>query len=465
MNQRRYFLDNAVFINLIKCWLIGILLLLPFQYTLVNNTDLFKSLIGRAIASLINRSDELTVVLVLPLAIIRLYKDKEIFNRLYLILFCSILAFTISGLVSGIVNGNSLFITIIGTFDYIKYFLVIFIYAAFFKDTGDIKRVFRFLLVVAVCLAVVAIIQEIWALVFRYILKKDITDSGMYIFYKLSPITVAHYEIGNVLWRLGLYRTTSLMVHYNIFGLYSLLILTLYLYMQRRVNFAVIGLLFTGIFFTISRIVYSGFVFMAGLQIFRGRRWLIVLLIPIITSLSFISFFPDFDISKSSNKDVIRKEETSILLERRSYRGFALEKSVEVWKDHPIFGVGPGMFGSAVAKKYKSPVHKKYFFPEWLLSKFGGLDQFWPQLLAEVGTIGILTFVGLFFSLFVMFFISRKQAGSEEIKGMFTGLAVFTIAILLYISGGPLDVVSILFPYFALTGMGLGFISSRTGTR
>jgi hypothetical protein len=166
---------------------------------------------------------------------------------------------------------------------------VIFIYAAFFREFNMFKKIFRFLLIVAVFIGVVAFLQETWSIFFRYALEKGMTDSGLLgsIISKLSPYAV---KGGG---RIGIYRVTSLLSHYNLLGLYSLLIITIYLNIAKKINYIIVLSLLSGIFTSVSRTAYMGFIILSGVQIFKGKRWLIIFLIPIVIGLFFMSSLDD----------------------------------------------------------------------------------------------------------------------------------------------------------------------------
>ena len=58
--------------------------------------------------------------------------------------------------------------------------------------------------------------------------------------------------------------------------------------------------------------------------------------------------------------------------------------------------------------------------------------------------------------MFIIIFALRQQATSEELKGLFTGLATSIIIILIYLFGSGLNIAPVLFTYCAFVGMGLG---------
>jgi hypothetical protein len=428
--------------NIIRGWLTGILVFIPFQHSIfrIINPSISE------LAAFINCLDEITVIAFLPFAIREYYKNREIRNPLYPILLFPVIAIIIAGFVSGMTNANSLFITAYGTFDYIKFFLVIFIFMAFFREYSQFQKIFRILLLVAVVIGSVALIQELWAAGNRYILGKDTFNSGVYLF-RSPPQTEAQ---SRAIWRLGIYRPPSLLSHYNLLGLYSLLILTFYLHTARKVNFLILLPLFTGVFLSVSKIVYAGFLLITGLEIYKRRRWFIVFCVAAIILLFFIVPLSDLE-----------GKHWAPGYGKMDYREYARLKAMEVWGDHPVLGVGPGMFGGAVAFKQHSPVYEEYDFLI-ILKVMHSLEQFWPQVLAELGIFGTVAFAGLFISLIAVSVMLRKQAEEEDLRGLFTGLMAFTIIFFLYTLSGNLNNAGFILPYLAFAGMGLG-CSNKTG--
>lgn len=406
--------------------LMFILLIIPFQPKIYLIIQSWNS----QAANFFNKLDESTVILFFPIAAYILYKHYkrgEINFLLYGILFLSISVIIIIGLISGLLNGNSYYITANGTFDYIKTFLLIFIYAAFFREFIMFQKIFRLFLIVAVIIGFVAFIEESWVLYSRY---SSAAGSG---------------------WRLGVYRAQSLLSHYNLLGLYSLFILNFYLYRVKKVKVLIVFSLLTGIFTSVSRTAYTGFAFMAGLQVFKGRKWLIVFLVPVITALIVMGLYGD-DVKMSELGNDGNSAEYN---DKVTYREFASNKAMKVWKDHPVWGAGPGMFGGSIAFKYRSPLYEEYNFL-LILDMFYSLDQLWPQVLAEMGIVGTAALAGLFVSLLYVLFISRQQTTSDEIKNLLAGLSTFTIIFLISTFSVNLNNIAILYPYCAFVGIGLG---------
>jgi hypothetical protein len=398
--------------------------------------------------------DELTIIIFFPIAVIVIYKNKKSRYWLYFVLLLSLLIMGIVGLVSGMLNGNALMVSMLGIFDYIKYLLVIFIFAAFFKDFTEFKNIFRLVLAVAVFLGLFALLQEIWAVGSHYIFHKDIYDPEIYILRQTPQL----FEQG---WRFGIYRTASLMYNQNMFGLFSLLILSIYLYTEKKVNSLIFISLISGIIVSVSMMVYTGFALLTALQIIRGRKWLIVFFIPAII----ILFNMSNNIRESGGRvsntvktDSLTDDKMSPdIVNEISYRRYSINKALEVWKDHPYFGVGPGMFGGTISVQYNSYLYEEYGFNALTyLKQIKGIDQFWPQLLTETGIVGTAFFGAIIISLFVLLYLLRHEKTSFEEKGLLTGLIMYTIVILIYTFGSGLNLSAVLFTYCAFFGMGMG---------
>ena len=440
-------LNRVTYVNVVKWWLTGVLLILPFQMTIANTQMLW----GNETLAFIRYLDEITIIVFFPLTIIEFYRKKEIRDWLYLVLSLSLGLIFIISLVSGTINGNYLYVTVSGAFDYIRNFLIVFIYAAFFREFSDFNKIFRLLLIMAVLIGVVAFLQELWAITSNYFIEEN-NQSKLFLI--LKDILPDYYQYTQ---RFGIYRMVSLMHNSLFLGIYCLFILTIYLYTTARVRFLVFLTLFSGIFVSVSRMAYIGFIVISGLQILRtkGKRTLLILAVfPILILMFKLSFLWDFNISGLiEGGSVFGKNEDNMI----SYREYTGDKAMQIWKDHPIWGVGPGMFGGIISVETNSYIYEEYdFMATSILRTWKHIDQYWPQILAEIGIIGAAYFAGLFISLFVVLFIARKRTTSHEMKGLFTGCGAFLIVVLLYSLGSTINIAQIIFPYFAFIGMGLG---------
>ncbi len=415
--------------------------------------------------------DEISIIFFFPISLIILYKQKCINHPFVKALLFSLASFVMVGFISGFVNNSSFIISAVGVFDYMKNFMVIIIYFTFFRTRDEFNRIFSLLLFVSIVLGVVAFIQEAWAMGSLYIFKKEISNISNYIFQKEMDI-----ELLQSYWRFGIFRTSSLMVSTINSGLYSLLIFTIYIGINRKVNFAIVAALFSSVFTSVSRIVYTGFILVSGLEIIKGRRWPIILLVPVVTLLILMSNMWDLNVLEFLNKDdmtpvseIASEKVENISMEIKGkvaapvlqietevqhYREYTREVAVKIWKDYPMLGVGPGMFGGVVSVLFNSHVYAEYNFVQGsYFERLKSIDNFWAQTLAEVGIIGVLAFVGLLSTIAFILNLQRKEAELPELKGLFSGLIVYEIVIILYALGLGLNIPSIMFTYCAFVGI------------
>ncbi len=427
-------------------------MLLPFQHLIAKRNLLLSS----NMSSFIQYVDEITIIVFIPLALMEFLRNKEIRDWLYLIVLFSLFIFGSCGLISGLINKNNLHVTILGSLDYIRNYFVIFIYAAFFREIRQFNKTFRLLLTIAVFIGFIAILQELWAITYNYYFTKD---SHSKIFLMLKNILPAYPQYES---RFGIYRVPSLMDNFNFLGLYCLLILTMYLYTAKKVGGTVFLALYSGIFVSVSRMVYLGFAVISGLHLFRAKKKRILIisaLIPILLLMLKLSSLWDFNLSQSIAISQISVSDNMLSEPDLNYRKYSRGKAIEIWLDHPFWGVGPGIFGGIFSVKFESHVYDEYnFIPNAmaLLKSWKHIDQFWPMILAEMGIIGTAGFAGLIVSLFVILFIAQSRATLDEMNGLFAGSMAFLIVVFIYSLGTVINTTQVIFPFFALIGMGLG---------
>ena len=291
------------------------------------------------------------------------------------------------------------------------------------------------------------IIQEIWAVGSRYVLGKDIADKKIYIFTKLFYSTKdLSSDAFNMKWRYGIYRAESLVGQSTLLGYYSLLVFTIYIFFQRRINWIVFVLILSGVLASGSRMVYTALAFIFCIFIFKDKKRFLFLLIPLLIVTGYMG--------------IITADIDSFDLQGQSYRSYARDKSIEIWKDHAFWGVGPGKYGGTISVKFPSHIYEEYNFSTQHLNqalyKWHSLDQFWPQVLAETGIIGFLCLIGIFVSVICMLFRLKYQAGNDKIRDLLTGMTVFMVAIYIHTLGSGLNVTPVVFTYLAFVGMALG---------
>jgi hypothetical protein len=393
----------------------SLLLFLPFQNP-----------VGKLIKSpvLFFWIDEMFVALVFVLFLNIILFEGKIRKGPLKVLICLILLGVI-GMISGSMNGNSLIVTVNGIFDYIKNFLMIptvFVFSLSGKRGGKIFIVLHRL---AIALCLIAILQEI----------------AFFIGVPVHQVGVFHYEL-----RFGLMRASSLMGHPNIFGLYALLFFTLDFSLHRRIRLQNV-LFASGIFLSISRMVWIGFLisfFFLFIQE-KGKKFKILFLLTttlIAFAIPYFYYITAREIDQSSY-----------------FRGYALSKSLEIFKDHPIWGVGPGMYGGVVSFTFNSPIYQTYSFDKnWFdfIKEFRSIDQFWPQILAEMGVSGTFFFGVLLFYLWKVPQKISEISENEFRKKMLSGLSVMPIVLVVYLFGSGLNLAPFLLTYGTLLGLILG---------
>lgn len=438
--------------NMLKLWLITMLFIMPYQFEIMNH---FRPLSMKLI-TIIRLLDEITLVMCFPIALHKIFHERIKYKHLFPLLF-TLIVFSIIGLLSGVINMNSLIVTSHGVFYYIKYFLLIFIYAVFFKSFSDFNKIFRVLLITAVIVGFVAFLQEVLALLIRHVLEDSANESAISIINSI----VINITRDNLLrdlnnWRLGAYRASSMMSHYNLLGFYSLFILTLYLYTSKQIKPFYLLSLISGIYFSVSRVALAGLIILCIVQAMKGRKLMIIfMLIPMCIFISFGT------LSEFKMKDKQMMSEVGISDGQRveynmTYRHYGRSIAMEIWKDHPFWGVGPGMFGGKVASKSRSPFYEEYNFAPHLQDSYSDLDQFWPQAFAETGIIGTTVFINIYIYLLLITFIYKRLALTLELKNYIAGLGLITVFVFINTFASSLNIVSILYPYCALSGMGIG---------
>lgn len=356
-----------------------------------------------------------------------------------LILFTSLIIFGLWCLISAIVNQNNLGPTIFGTFSYIVYFFVFFIFSSIPYKKDLIKKTYIFLLNFALMLSLLSVFQEISALI-----------------YPASVNWWPNIQSGNAMWRGGLFRAPSLLGHPNGIGLFALFFFTVELARRRelklrqrhRLKLTFLGL---AILFSVSRCAIGGALIALFLLLPRFRK-MVMWSFPAIVLIGALFF---------SHLKPTTQESSSGIFSYDNYRKFTFQKSLEIFKDHPFCGVGAGMYGGHISLRYDSPVYAKYGFTgqhfDYLHDRVGSIEQQWAQVLAELGVVGMFLFTILMVTpIFILHKLLRKE---DDIffKALITALMIMPFQMGFYMSGFTVSQIQEwLIPYFAFVGMLVG---------
>jgi hypothetical protein len=443
-------MENRV-LPVVRFWLLAMFVFLPFQLRLADELGFVAPFLKS-----LNYLDEITVLILFPPALVMFLRDRKRFHYLQYIIW-PLGALGLFGLLSGWINHLPLMITVMGSFDYVKNFLPLFIYAVFFSLEIEWQRALRLLVITAVVLGIFAFYQEAIALVFSLFFPGSMeTGIGLAMF----PRIFGDY------WRTGLLRASSLTIHPNVFGLFTILVLTYYLYTKKKVNAFVFLALYGGVFFCLSRIVGLMFLMLAAAQFFKGRKWMALFAIPTVVFLFLMGSYFDFNVLKSKNPGMATHfgEKTKYIPNMLSLRQQVRQSALAVWKDYPVAGSGPGTFGGVVSFKFRPELFKKYKVGRWqfdTMKKYGSLDQFWPQILAELGAMGTLLFVLLLAVLAVVFVVAGKTASGTTPHGFFLAATLAMGYLFIYLYSNGLNMTAFLYTYSAMAGMAFGCLVPR----
>jgi hypothetical protein len=312
-------------------------------------------------------------------------------------------------------------------FNYVKNFLPIPIFCLLIIPKTKTLFLYNMLHRVALFLCTFAILQEIAFLVGFPVEKLMANVEYIYTFK-----------------RFGFIRTPSLMWHPNEFGLYALFFFILDFSIKRRLRWQNL-LLLAGIILSGSRIVWAALFFtFFYLLIQKNKR--IIGACFLATMIAIAILVPSLKTAEE-------------LTSENYFRRYTILKSVEIWKDHPLLGVGPGMCGGWITPGFRSPIFEKYQFQaRWIeaIERGRTLDSFWFQNLVELGLFGALGFVIL---LIVLWHVAIKQAKFAQDpyrKKLLLGFSAMPIIIGFYLFTNTLNITSFLLTYSILFGMTLG---------
>ncbi len=359
---------------------------------------------------------EIFISIVLVLAVFLSFQRTKITRAQFHVLGV-IFLFSCAGILSGIYNQNRAIVTLNGIFDYVKNFLLIGVLGFFYIQKDKIRSLYGILHKVSVLAAVTALIQA--------------------LLYYAGAVDV-------YLVRFGIPRASSFIGHPNSLGLYCLLFFFLDYCIHGRFRKWSLFLA-AGVIISVSRMVWVAFgiglfyIYLAGKK--NASFMLFLLLFGVLLILTVPEFFS------------YTREETG---GTQYFRGYALAKSLEIWNDSPVLGAGPGMYGGVVSFVFPSPVYEKYDFSKhWYnyMATFRSIDQFWAQILAEMGVVGFIIFPCF---LLLLWKVSHEGAKREQdvfIRGMFKGLSVIPLVIFIYLFGSGLNLVSFLLTYSFFLGM------------
>jgi O-antigen ligase len=359
-----------------------------------------------------------------------------------LIFLIPLVIFGIWCLLSGGINQNNLKVTVNGAYDYMAYFLVFFVFSSIPAKKSSIKKIYLTLLNFALFLSLISIFQEIAALV--------------------HPASVNWWPnilSGNEMWRTGLFRAPSLLGHPYYIGVFALFFWTIELARIKKrsalkSDWLKIFILGLAIAFSFSRAAIVG-ALIALVCLFSIRT--IISSIPVIL-ISLYLFAPTVPGVAPTVPGVAPT--VAGVAHFDIYRQFCTQKSLPIIKEHPWFGVGPGMFGGHISIKYNSPIYAQYGFtgPFFDYLKWAGsIEEVWLQALAELGVVGLFLVIMLLLTPILILQNFFKQEKDNFLRILIIGLMIMPLQMLFYGLGFAIfERGEWLVPYFAFLGMFAG---------
>lgn len=366
-------------------------------------------------------ADEFFVLIILFIGLAWIRK----INRAGFLFLGGIVFFCLLGFISGTANGNPLRVTALGTFDYMKNFLVIPFVGVFFAKKEEFIKLYQTLHVLALVFSIVAVIQLICRLAG---VPLHLTGEAMHI----------HY-------RFGFIRISSLLGHPNIFGFYTLLFFLMDINLHRKPRWQNV-LFFLGIVLSTSRMVWAA-----------AAACLVIVLLPVKRrSREIKPFFVAGVVVFLVGLYIVTVHSGT----GDEFRSYTFSKSVDLIKEHFLWGVGPGMYGGPISLMFDSPIYEKYSFsPHWFqtIRAYRSIDQFWMQALAEMGLLGTAAFLTLFFLLFrIPLKVSRSGHEDVDFRRMMAGLSYVPLILGVFLFGSGLNVPAFLLTATMMLGAALG---------
>jgi len=345
------------------------------------------------------------------------------------------------GIISAVLNNIKPLQFMIGTYFILKIYVLFFLGLSLSYNLNDMQKIVHIIIYIAMILAIIGIIGEILALTLQMGINILVADRQ----------------------RFGLYRITSLSGpgSWNLLGLYYTfaLFLLIEFYKKSLKKYLMIIILVIGIILSFSRQTWMILLLMT-LLLFRGMRFYIAILIIfsgliglIFTAEIYDTFYNTLTVGMVADPE-------------RYLRLFGYFETARILLEDPIFGCGPGNFGSVAAIMFDSPIVKKW--PSLIREQFenaGGFDSYWPWVAGEFGLAGFLCLGLCFYFIYtyldkaVKFFRANdnfEMYRLGQILKYFLIVGIFIKGALSRFVGGYM-----MFTYFTLAGIYLSLTKAE----
>lgn len=296
-----------------------------------------------------------------------LVRNKNWYSKEFKTLTLILISFIVCNFFSTILNYQSIGIFLSSTFDYCKYFSLIYFIMLSKFDDNDILKLLKFfspLIIICTALSVLQFIGlEQFFDLFRGRFEIKYRD-GNYrsIGFFPYPIELGNYSavLFSVYYYLNIYKYKELW-----FSFISLLLVINVLLSGTRMALVALGLVF----------IFSNL---------KSIRQVVSTMIIVIATTLIINNFIDIE-------QIIDDTKAEYVYTDTSPREYYFTKGIDVWKDNALFGIGFATYGSM---KYRSQtddiIYNEYHIHGFDFAKLQTTDSFIAQILPEFGTLGIL---------------------------------------------------------------------------
>ncbi|WHZ57595.1 hypothetical protein [Metabacillus hrfriensis] len=345
---------------------------------------LFQELLAVNIHPIIDMTDEIIVVFLAFLVLVKLIKTQTISKHTMIVSLLAI-AFLIIGFISSFLRDGITINSIISSFLVVKGFIV---YLTIFELTGKnenkIKLILKTMIVIGYLLMLFAVIDFLFYERFRALLNLE---------YRADI-------------RAGLVSVQSLMTHPGVYGwfmsLCGIIMFSKFLSNKNKKNIIISIIFFLFAIISLRFKVIMLLAFLISYLLFKSKNKILGIIVVILfVAPTFLFFFGDLLSLTIERYIQIDYDESA----RKALYLF----SFVIAKDYFPFGTGFGTYGTFQSIDPYSSVYYEFGLNHvWGLSPDNPMwltDTFWPAILGETGLLGII----LYGCVFLIIFKKRKQ--------------------------------------------------------
>jgi putative inorganic carbon (hco3(-)) transporter len=136
-----------------------------------------------------------------------------------------------------------------------------------------------------------------------------------------------------------------------------------------------------------------------------------------------------------------------------------IKNAVPILKDHPLLGVGPGMYGGAAADIFGTPIYAEYKTTKLFINPAQNtVDDFWLHILIEAGILGTLAFIGGLLAIgWPILRLARRSKARRRI--VLVGIVAATLSLAVNSTTTMLlEANSVAFVFWFLLGLGSSLV-------